>query len=364
MSMFSRRTRTAAAVGLTAIALIAAAPAADAAHATPGTGASAFLARELVRTGHHLTTTYAGTAYPDYGLTADAILALDAAKTSQREAVRSTSYLESHITDYIGAGTEKYAGASAKALVVALAQRRVNPGHLGGVNLTARVIHLMNGHGRFADQSTYGDSSNTFSQSFSIIGIKKAGRGVDAKAISFLLRQQCPGGGFRLYEANPKCTDRTTADPDATSMAIQALNAIHPTTASRRAVTAAQAFLVKDRAGNGGFHGGPTTPAVNTNSTSLAIIALANSGRPRLISSARAYLLRMQYGCAFPSAFVGAVAYKAAAKSAAAAAGPSARPVDQDRRSTTQAVLGLTGTPLIDISNAGAKKTAVAIKCG
>ena len=43
---------------------------------TPEVGAASYLVSQLAAGGHHLSTTFDGTPYADYGLTNDAILAL------------------------------------------------------------------------------------------------------------------------------------------------------------------------------------------------------------------------------------------------------------------------------------------------
>ena len=51
-------------------------------------------------------------------------------------------------------------------------------------------------------------------------------RTVSADARGYLLAQQCPGGGFKLYMDDAGCTADADADPDATAMAVQALIAV------------------------------------------------------------------------------------------------------------------------------------------
>ena len=63
-------------------------------------------------------------AFPDYGLTADVVLALDAAKVGRRAARQATGALRHNVLAYTGGGdsTEHYAGAYAKLVLVAAAQ--------------------------------------------------------------------------------------------------------------------------------------------------------------------------------------------------------------------------------------------------
>ena len=87
--------------------------------------------------------------------------------------------------------------------------------------------------GRFADQGTTPDSSNGFSQALGILALLRTTNGVPSDAVTFLLGQQCPDGGFRLfYDTGATCTANSDDDPDATGLAVQALAAL-PAVAGR-----------------------------------------------------------------------------------------------------------------------------------
>ena len=125
----SRRLRplVAAAALLTAPAVLLATPGtADAAQTRNRADAAAgWLGRQLDGDSHLMTATFDGQTFPDYGLTADVVLALDAAKVGRRSARQATGALRRHVLDYTGGGvaTERYAGAYAKLLLVASAQQ-------------------------------------------------------------------------------------------------------------------------------------------------------------------------------------------------------------------------------------------------
>ena len=142
-----------------------------------------------------------GVDYPDYGVTLDAVLALDAAGAGQTEAAATTKYVADHIGGYIGTDfgpTELYAGATAKALLVAVAQG-VDPAAFGGVDLVATLQSLETSSGRFSDHSAGGaDYSNLIGQSFAVMALRRAGEATSAASVDIIRANQCADGGFRL----------------------------------------------------------------------------------------------------------------------------------------------------------------------
>ena len=321
-----------------------------------------YLAAQLAANGDHLSVVYSGTSYDDYGLTADAILASDSAKAGQAEAKKATAYLAAHVNDYIDSYGSKSAGATAKTLVVAAAQRALTNRNttFGGVNLVQRLGSLMKANGRYSDVSSYGDYSNMFSQSLAIIGLRKAGKYVPGKAIGFLRIQQCPNGGFTQTLGNRRCTVNSNAETDATAMATQALVALPSSRWRNAAIRAAGTYLARHQQPNGAFGGGSSTQGANSNSTGLALIGLKAAGRNGAATKASNYLRSLQYGCAYAASFRGAVAYDAASKAAGKTA---SAPSDQDTRATAQAVLGLAGVPYVRISNVNAAAGAPSYAC-
>ena len=320
-----------------------------------------YLEQQLRLGGHVLSVDFGGTLYPDYGVTADAVLALAAAGTGQVEATLATQTLATHFVDYTGFGdpTEVYAGSVAKLLNVAVAQG-VDPTAFGGVDLVATLGGLEQPSGRFSDVTKYGDASNTFGQSLALIGLHRAGGTVSATATDYLLAQQCPGGGFQLYMADAGCTDDANADPDATAMAVQALIAVGGHGA---AANAGLDYLATRQAAGGGVGGGGPQTAANANSTGLAGQAFLAGGRTTQARAAVTFLTGLQYGCALPAAVRGGIAYDRATYDAKVAAGTSAVPTDPDRRSTSQALLALAGVPLGSVTSAGATAEAPALAC-
>jgi hypothetical protein len=327
----------------------------------PALIAGHYLEQQLVAGGHHFSVTFDGVDYPDHGVTADAVLALDAAGTGQAEAARATAWLAGDVVGYIGFGdpTEIGAGSVAKLLNVAVAQG-VDPTGFGGFDLLGTLTGLEKPNGRFSDVSKYGDSSNTFGQSFALIGLHRAGGTVSTNARAYLLNQQCANGGFKLYMDDAGCTTDTDADPDATAMAVQALIALGGESA---AVGDGLDYLAGMQGASGGVGGGGPTSGVNANSTGLAGQAFLAGGRTAQARAAVGYLTTLQYGCGLPAALRGGIAYDPAAFATTTAAGAKATPADQDRRSTAQAILALAGAPLATVTADGSDALAPAPDC-
>jgi hypothetical protein len=327
----------------------------------PGSAAAYYLQQQLEAGGGSFTVEGDFGAYVDYGVTADAVLALAAAGTGQVEARQATDYLAAHVVDYIGFGdpSEVYAGSVAKLVNVALVQGR-DPSDFGGHDLLTTLQSLETESGRFSDDSQWGDYSNTFGQSLALIALDRAGIDPSPASIAFLGEQQCPGGGFQLYMDDTPCSDAANSDPDATALAVQALIAVGGPAES---IEAGLDFLASVQEADGGIGGGAPQTAPNANSTGLAGQAFVAGGRTAEAELARAYISGLQYGCSFPAGLRGGIAYDPAAYALQEAAGAGATPVDQDRRSTTQALLALAGTPLYEVSADGATDAAAAPTC-
>ncbi len=244
-----------------------------------------------------------------------------------------------------------YAGATAKLLVFAQAQGLATGGYL------TQLKSLEQASGQFKDQSAYGDYSNTIGQSLAIIGLARAGQ-PDAKAVDFLLKQQCNDGGFRMTFTDTQCTT-TAGDTDATSLAVQALSAEGGHDA---AVTKAVNFIAGKQQSNGGVVEPAAQAAPNTNSTGLAAVAFTLAGKTAEAAKAKSFVAGLQFGCTFPAALRGGFAFDQASFDALRAKGSKATVSDKEHRATTQAVLALIPQPYLKIT-AGGSATAPALSC-
>lgn len=349
----ARRTRAPFALlagsGIVAATLLLA-PAAQAADEPTARTSASYLAAQLEAGGDRLTVTYGEDTFDDLGLTIDAVLALESTKTADAQAGRSTQYVLDHAGSYTGTSYgDLYVGAAGKLLV--LTASRDLPGTVGGTDYVAALQAQEQSSGRYTDKSGYGDYSNTLGQSFALIGLKRHGVNPSTAAVDFLLSRQCDDGGFAL-EGDGACV----SDPDATSVAVQALSTVGGQDA---AIQDAADYLEGRQGTDGGLGGGATTEGENSNSTGLGAVALRLAGRDDALTAARGYLDSVRLGCATPKV-TGGLAYTVAEHDAATAA---TTPTDRINRSTAQGLLGSTDVSYGDVSNEGAAADADELTC-
>jgi hypothetical protein len=333
-----------AAAAAPALAATAGAPAKpQAASPTKPQAASGWLGRQMVKASHFVTV-YGGVTYPDQGETIDAIFAFAATKTANDYGARAIGWLEQStvLYNYIGTGTESYAGATAKAALAAEV-RGINPAKFGKVNLIARLDKLLAKSGRYSDHSAYGDYSNAFSQSLAIIALSRLG-GAPATAVRFLMSSECKNGGYPLSFAQKTCV----SDTDSTAMDVQALLAANEQKAAARGLS----YLADVQKPSGGLDAtGATSP--NANTTGLAGEAFAASAAYKHQAALAAkFLTSLQLGCSAPSAERGALAYDSTGFAESTA-------VD----ATAQGILGLADISLAKLSARGSASGAPHLAC-
>src|SRR4051794_22144479 len=329
----------------------------------PADAALSWIERELTNNGGRLPSSVDPTS-PDWGLTIDAVLALNGGGPGTGAAApAATTALAAPITDSIpGApfgdpGT--FAGPVGKSLVAATLQG-ADVHAFGGVDLEAksRAAMVTSGvhAGRFSDQgSNFGDFSNEFGQALNVLGLSHTAAGVPAPAVEFLLAQQCPNGSFRLDFDTPPltrgCTTDAAADSDATAFSLQALLSLSPTPPILAAEQKAADWLASIQdAATGGFGGTGPTAALNASTTGLASQVLRALGRTTAAARGEAYVTALQLTAANPggppaAADEGAIANTPGSLAAALSSGIAAVTRDQWRRATTQGVLAF-GAPL------------------
>ena len=295
---------------------------------------------------------------PDYGLTVDTVLALDAAQVGRRTARLATAALKRSVLAYTGGGvaTEYYAGAFAKLLLLADAQG-ADPRSFGGsarADLVAQLRALECGgasrndcatgnKGRFSDISQWGDFSATIGQSLAILALDRATRdGASTASVRFLVRQQCANGAFPEQFGQSTCTGSV----DATGYAVQALMA-HGGRLAEQAARNAGRWLARQQQDNGSFMANSTR---NANSTALAAQALQAVGRNPKATEARRYLNRLQLRCAAPAGKRGQVEYNRAGSGDAV-------------RATAQAVPALARVTLDEVGVGGTRRGLPRLAC-
>lgn len=297
--------------------------------------------------------------FNDYGLTADTAYALKAIGGRGDALNAIGTALAENVDSWTTGGdpAEAYAGSIAKAVVVAQVTGADERG-FGGVDLVQRLEDRVRDTapvGRLEDQSQYGDYANTIGQSFAVRGLGDAGSDETGEATTFLLKQQCSQGFFRLgFAAIDAVKQGCDADPeaspdtDATALALLNLAALPKaarTDAVKKAIADGIAWLGRTQKDNGSFGGGTSTEASNSNSTGLAAWVLADAGACGKARSAAAWVKNLQVSgdvSGTPLAGQkGAVAYDRAAFKAAKQNGIGTKKQDQWRRATTQAAPGL-----------------------
>lgn len=314
----------------------------------PTEAAGGWLARQLID-GERMETVFDGVAYPDYGLTADVVLGLDAAKVGADRAAAATAWLAepANLAGYVGDGTaDSYAGSLAKLALVAEV-RGLDPTSFGGVDLIARLTALKAESGRFSDKTSFdppADFSNAFSQSLAIIALERQGT-APADAVRFLAAAQCAGGGFPLDFGQQTCNP----DVDATALVVQALLAAGDTADAAEAVD----WLGEAQQADGGFLSNvPGATVSNANSTGVAATALRLGDDDTGADDARDFLLGLQVNCTGAAGDRGAIAFD-----------PTGFAQDLAPRATAQALLGLTDTDLTTLTGDGSSANVPVLEC-
>ncbi len=297
--------------------------------------------------------------FDDWGLTIDSAFAIAADGSQPRRLHRVTNAIARHyFSSYAVYKGDVSAGAMSKSLVAAKILGR-HPRHFGGHNVRRQVLRLVAPAGAGFEAGRVRDTgktdySNTFSQSYAVLGLARTG-GVPPRAVTYLLKQQCAKGYFRTFETVGKTCDRSSSgsDADATSVAIQALVAASAagTHIAHHAIHRAARWLISRQHRNGGWGGGSVTRAVNSNSTGLAVQALSavhhSAGQlraARYVASLQITAKRAGHGPARRD--LGAIAYNADGLKAALRDGVTSATRDQFRRSTAEAIYAFVPRPL------------------
>jgi hypothetical protein len=347
MSQLARR---AVATGsLAAIALVIAAPSAQAAgggpgrpaffQTTPADAGASWLAGQLTGSAkdHYL---FPGSTFADDGNTADGVLAMDAAEVAHNAAARATAWLEGDAANYAGTAPNFYPGSLAKLLLVAEAEH-IDVHSFGGLDLVGSLTGLEASDGLYADPDTQYGYESTISQALALIALSNTGtasEAPDANAITWLTDQQCPDGGFRNNET-PHTVQTCTSDLDTTSFASQGL--VETGTSATSAVN----WLSNQQNSDGGF-GSPS----NANSTAVAAQALLAAGQEPTL--ALLWLRKHQQGCTADGAQWGAIRFDDGAFDAGTAL-----------RASTQATQAIALAPLADIDASDSAGRTPVLSC-
>lgn len=276
------------------------------------------------------------TTYVDHGSSIDLVLGLAALDHAPSRADAVTDAVAGDLDRYVGTEGERYAGPTAKALALAVAEER-DVRDFGGHDLLARVEGAVTPRGpaagRLRDHSAYGDHANTLGQAYAAGALLRLGSGQAGPVTRFLLAQQCEQGFFRLELSAPRAAeqgcDGTRVDPDqapdVTALVVLQLAGAPDTTTdadpvappvaeATSALDAAGAWLLEQQADDGSF--ADPQNGTNANSTGLAGWALRLLGEETAADAAAAWLRAHQVGeeeSGPLAAEVGALAYDRAA---------------------------------------------------
>ena len=296
--------------------------------------------------------------FDDYGLSIDVGMALKAVgghagTVSAIATALAPGAHDNYYTSTFQGVTTTYAGSVAKMALYAQ-QAGASATNYGGQDLitllAGRVATASPIIGRIEDvNNSFGDS-NVLGQAYAVAALHNAGStSKEADALSFLLDQQCPNGGFRLSFTASKtasgqsCTDNAQAQIDATSVALIELKAINSSASPvTTAITNATAYLVGEQQLSGAWGGDPGGAAANANATGLAAWALGDTAES---ADGAAWLRDHQATfydyCDALKTDVGTVAYSDSSLASGRIDGINAPTQDQFRRAAAQAVPGL-----------------------
>jgi hypothetical protein len=321
----------------------------------PANQAADWLADELVGGLMH-NNNFGG--FDDYGLTLDAGFALQQVGGHASDVQDIKDAMAAHVDDYVTpfGGPVSYAGGLAK-LAVFVGQPAATA--FGGQNLVtqleARVAGAAPIAGRIEDagytpgSQFYDDSANTLGQSYAARALTAAGSTKAASATSFLLKQQCSTGYFRLNFTKSKTTTAQSCvagvdspDPDATALAVLQLAPLSGQAPVAAAIAKAKTWLRAQQRCDGSFGGGTSTTGSNSNSTGIIAWALGDSPASRQAATwLRGHQATTADSGNLLASETGAIAYDNAGLSTGRTSGITDSNRDEWRRATTQAAPGI-----------------------
>ena len=284
--MYSRGARLLACAVAAAVAL-SVAPASAVTNKARARIAAGYIARQQEDNGSIVS-------FSVYGSTADAVVALVAAKRGKKNIDRALGFLARRVRNG-KVFKDPDVGVIGKIVMAVEAAGR-NARKFGGRNLVRRIANLRRPNGRL------GRKTEVYSQGLLILALKSADAWVSRKSTRWLADAQCGDGGWAFDKPSGPNDDETckdTTDPDdfitsdsnTTAVAIMALEA-----ASGIGTSEAFGYLDDLRdPDHGGWGYTAAFPATDANSTALVIQAHLASKRS-LPAGAMAALRGLQVG--------------------------------------------------------------------
>jgi len=294
--------------------------------------------------------------FTDWGLTIDTYFALVAAGNRPAEAGDVIATVSDNVREYVSFDGDFFAGPVAKTLLARRVAGMDASVESANLNLRRKLTSLVAPTGRAKDSGA-ADFSNTISQSFAVLAFARSGELPD-KVATYLLRQQCNRGYFRLAMSNRECgRGAGEADVDATAYALQALVTARSEGVDlpAGAIRATEQWLAGAQRDNGAFSGAGPTKGSNSNSTGVAAQALKLVGRDAAVLKAADWVEDLQLTRADAAGTparrdLGAIAYDPSDFEQALQNGIDETTRDTWRRSTPQAVLAFVPKPLTTLS--------------
>ncbi|RJQ82530.1 hypothetical protein D5S17_01775 [Pseudonocardiaceae bacterium YIM PH 21723] len=162
-------------------------------------GAAGWLGRQFGQE-DHLSFTFEGESFPDEAGTVDAVFALSVTGVGPDIQRRATDWLAARTTTSTGApGKSVNPEHTARLILLALAQGR-DPHAFGGHDLVVDLTSVMGADGRFgvpAAGEPAAKAGNPRGQGAAIVALYRlAPEKVPAKAVDYLVENQCVDGGF------------------------------------------------------------------------------------------------------------------------------------------------------------------------
>lgn len=342
------RRRSLATIGATLVALLAigaGAPTGAGAQTetTPAQAAGSWLADQLVD-GERFESEFDGVVFPDYGLTADTVVALAAAGVADGFAASATEWLGTSevTTGYAGDGDESTSSGGLAKLAIVAQTRGLDARSWGedDVDLIQRLLDIEDANGRFVDNPDFGNDFKTFSHAFVVVALaRQDGVEVSDASLDLLLSSQCDDGGFSGTLAPQECTSTV----DATATALMGLIAVDRDDDAEE-IDDAVSYLL-DLQGDDGNLG-------NANATGLAAYVLGLAGETAAAQDGASFLQSLQLDCDDPEEHRGAVDVDGGEFDAGSAT-----------RATSQAIMGLSGEGYLGASAAAATTEQPRLGC-
>lgn len=299
---------------------------------------------------------------PDWGLTFDAVLALDAVGTGRSATGMAVDRFADTGAPWLDEATAGSGRLAKAALALAAHGATETP---DGRDLMAELAAKLN-----KETGELGAGNDAFSQALGILALERSDGGVPKVAVDWLVSQQCteadsPNFGAYGVPWEEGTTACDAADVDTTSLVIQALLA-GGLGASDSAVTGAAQWLAANQQESGAFEAFGDTSA---NSTGLAAQAFVALGETQRAAKAQEFLKSTMLVCTdaqdnepIGPFDIGAIPAAGADRATALAEGIDAI-IDGARFASPHALLGLSGRTISQINGTGGEVEPPGVNC-